>query len=180
VRVQLAMRVLLVIFIVLIAQSTVILSIRIDSVHPDLLWLLPITAALLGGPDFGALVGFWSGLAFDLFLPTPFGLSALIGSLLGYSMGAATAAMDKRALWLRPVAAVIGSVVADMLFAVTGAVFGQSQMVRVNFLTLFLVVGVSSLICVLPVNRLMRWATAVDGDRRRSLVSAQGAESGLW
>ena len=179
-RVQLAMRVLLVMFIVLIAQSTVILSIRIDSVHPDLLWLLPITAALFGGADFGALVGFWSGLAFDLFLPTPFGLSALIGCVLGYAMGSATAAMDRRAVWLRPVAAVVGSVAADMLFAVTGAVFGQNQMVRVNFLTIFLVVAVSSLIFVMPVNRLMRWATAVDGDRRRTLVSAQSPESGLW
>jgi rod shape-determining protein MreD len=180
VRVQLVIRVLLVMFVVLVAQSTVILSIRIDSVHPDLLWLLPITAALLGGPDFGALVGFWSGLAFDLFLPTPFGLSALIGCLLGYAMGAATAAMDKRAVWLRPLAAIIGSVAADMLFAVTGAVFGQSQMVQVNFLTLFLVVAISSVVFVLPVNRLMRWATAVAGGDRRSLVSAQGPESGLW
>ena len=107
-------------------------------------------------------------------------MSALIGCLLGYAMGSATAAMDKRSLWLRPLAAVIGSVAADMLFAVTGAVFGQSQMVRVNFVTLFLVVAVSGAICILPVNRLMRWATAVDGDRRRSLVSAQAPESGLW
>lgn len=178
-RVQLAARVLLVMLIVLIAQSSFVLSIRFDSVHPDLLWLLPITAALIGGPDFGALVGFWSGLAFDLVLPTPFGLSALIGCILGYAMGAATAAMDKRAVWLRPLAAVIGSVAADMLFAVTGAVFGQSQMVRVNFLTLFLVVAISSVIFVLPIGRLMRWATAIDNPRR-SLVSAQAPESGLW
>ena len=178
-RAQLAARVALVVLIVLIAQSTVILSIRIDGVHPDLLWLLPITAALLGGANVGALVGFWSGLAFDLVLPTPFGLSALIGCLLGYAMGAATVAMDKRAVWLRPVAAVVGSVAADMLFAVTGAVFGQSQMVRVNFVTLFLVVALSSLVLVLPVSRLMRWATSVDG-QRRSLVSAQAPESGLW
>ena len=52
---------------------------RIGGAHPDLLWLLPITAALLDGPETGAIVGFWSGLAFDLVLPTPFGLSALVG-----------------------------------------------------------------------------------------------------
>ncbi len=65
-------------------QSTVILSIRISGMHPDILWLLPITAALLAGPETGAIVGFWSGLAFDLVLPTPFGLGALVGCILGY------------------------------------------------------------------------------------------------
>ncbi|HVA08074.1 MAG TPA: rod shape-determining protein MreD [Acidimicrobiales bacterium] len=174
-----ALRVVLVVFVALVAQSTVILPVRIGGVHPDILWLLPITGSLLAGPETGALIGFWSGLAFDLVLPTPFGLSALVGSALGYVMGSATQAVDNRAVWLRPVAALVGGVGADMLFAVLGAVFGQQQMVQVNFLTLFAVVAVSSVILVLPVNRLMRWALVVDSNRR-SLVSAQPAESGLW
>jgi rod shape-determining protein MreD len=174
-----ALRVVLVVFVVLLAQSTVILPIRVGGVHPDILWLLPISGALLAGPEVGALIGFWSGLAFDLVLPTPFGLSALVGSVVGYAMGTATLAVDKRAVWLRPVAALVGGVAADMLFAVFGAVFGQQQMVQVNFLTLFGVVAISSVILILPVNRLMRWALVVDSNRR-SLVSAQTAESGLW
>jgi rod shape-determining protein MreD len=172
-------RVMLVIFAVLVVQSTVILNIRIGGVHPDLLWLLPITAALLDGPETGAMVGFWSGLAFDLVLPTPLGLSALVGCLLGYSVGAATKAVDNRAVWLKPVTALIGSVAAEMLFAALGAVFGQQQMVQINFLTVFLVVATSSVLLVLPVNRMMRWAL-VHQSNRRSLVSAQPVESGLW
>src|SRR5580658_9025492 len=113
-----ALRTTLIVFLVFVVQSTVALSVRLGGVHPDLLWLLPITAALLDGPETGAIVGFWSGLAFDLVLPTPFGLSALVGCLLGYTVGTATAAVDRRAVWLRPVAAIIGSVSADMLFAV--------------------------------------------------------------
>jgi rod shape-determining protein MreD len=172
-------RIAFVVFVVLMAQSTFILSVRLGGVHPDLLWLLPITAALLGGPDVGASVGFWSGLVFDLFLPTPFGLSALIGCILGYTMGSATAAVDKRAVWLRPLAALVGSVAADMLFAVTGAVLGQGEMVQINFVALFSVVAVSSVIVVLPVSRLMRWAMSGDS-HRPSLVSAQQSEAGLW
>ncbi|HEX3794544.1 MAG TPA: rod shape-determining protein MreD [Acidimicrobiales bacterium] len=175
-----ALRWLLVAFVVLMVQSTVMLSVRIGGVHPDLLWLLPITAALLDGPETGALVGFWSGLAFDLTLPTPFGLSALVGCVLGFSMGMATAAVDKRAVWLKPVAALFGSVVADMLFAVLGAVLGQQQMVQINFLSLFLVVALSSVVLVLPVNRFMRWALLPGGGDRRSLVSAQSPDGGLW
>jgi rod shape-determining protein MreD len=173
------LRLALITFVLLIVQSTVILSIHIDGVHPDLLWLLPITAALLDGPESGAIVGFWTGLAFDLILPTPFGLSALVGCLLGYSVGVATKAVDRRAGWLTPVAAVIGSVVADMLFAVLGGVFGQQQMVQINFLALVAVIAVSSAIFVLPVNRMMRWALFPDGTSR-SLVSAHSALSRPW
>jgi rod shape-determining protein MreD len=179
VTVRSVIRAILVMFATLVVQSTVMLNIRIAGVHPDLLWLLPITAALLDGPETGAIVGFWSGLAFDLVLPTPLGLSALVGCLLGYSVGAATTAVDNRAVWLKPVAALVGSVAAEMLFAALGAVFGQQQMVQVNFLTVFLVVAASSVLLVLPVNRMMRWALVHQGNRR-SLISAQPAESGLW
>jgi rod shape-determining protein MreD len=172
-------RSILVVFVVFVVQSTVMLNIRIGGVHPDLLWLLPITAALIDGPETGAIIGFWSGLAFDLVLPTPFGLSALVGCLIGFSMGIATAAVDKRAVWLRPVAALSGAVAADMLFAVLGAVLGQQQMVQVNFISLFLMVGISSVIVVLPVSRLMRWAL-VSESNRRSLVSAHSPSGGLW
>ena len=171
-------RLALVIFLVLMVQQTVMLALRVGGAHPDLLWLLPITAALIDGPETGAIVGFWSGLAFDLVLPTPFGLSALVGCLLGFATGTLTAAVDPRAAWLKPVAALTGSVAADMLFAVLGAILGQQQMVQVDFLSLFLVVAVSSVVLVLPVSRLMRWALAGE-THRRSLVPAQ-ADSRLW
>ena len=171
-------RLALVIILVLMVQQTVMLALRVGGAHPDLLWLLPITAALIDGPETGAIVGFWSGLAFDLVLPTPFGLSALVGCLLGFATGTLTAAVDPRAAWLKPVAALTGSVAADMLFAVLGAVLGQQQMVQVDFLSLFLVVAVSSVVLVLPVSRLMRWALAGE-THRRSLVPAQ-ADSRLW
>ena len=172
------LRVALVIFVVLMVQQTVVLALRVHGAHPDLLWLLPISAALLDGPETGAIVGFWAGLAFDLVLPTPFGLSALVGCLLGYVTGSLAAPVDPRATWLKPVAALAGSVGADMLFAVLGAILGEQQMVQIDFLAVCLVVGISSVVLVLPVNRLMRWALAGES-HRRSLVSAQ-ADSRIW
>ena len=65
-----------------------------------------------------------------------------------------------------------------MLFAVLGAILGQGEMVKVNFLSLVLVVGISSVVLVLPVSRLMRWALAGESNRR-SLVPAQ-ADSRIW
>ena len=75
-------------------------------------------------------------------------------------------------------AAFTGSVAADMLFAVLGAIVGQEQMVRVNFVALLVVVGVSSVVLVVPVYGLMRWALA-GAANRRSPVGAQ-TESGVW
>jgi rod shape-determining protein MreD len=168
----------LVIVVVLMVQTTVIVGLRVGGVHPDLLWLLPITAALIDGPETGAIVGFWSGIAFDLVLPTPLGLSALVGTLLGFAVGSVTAAADPRAFWLKPVTALCGSVAADMLYAVLGAIFGQQQMVQVNFLALFVVVGISSMIVAPVVYALMRWALAGE-THRRSLVPAQ-SDRRLW
>ena len=171
-------RVALVIFVVLMVQQTMMVALRIGGVHPDLLWLLPITAALADGPETGGIVGFWAGLAFDLVLPTPFGLSALVGCLLGYAVGALTAAVDPRTTWLKPVAALTGSVAADMLFAVLGAILGQPQMVQIDFVALFLMISISSVVFVLPVSRLMRWALAGENNRH-SLVPAH-ADNRLW
>ena len=111
-------------------------------------------------------------------LPTPFGLSALVGCILGYAVGALTTAVDPRTTWLKPVAALTGSVAADMLFAVLGAILGQPQMVQIDFVALFLMISISSLVFVLPVSRLMRWALAGENSRH-SLVSAQ-ADGRLW
>jgi rod shape-determining protein MreD len=171
-------RVALVIFVVLMVQQTMMVALRIGGVHPDLLWLLPITAALADGPETGGIVGFWAGLAFDLVLPTPFGLSALVGCLLGFAVGALTAAVDPRTTWLKPVAALTGSVAADMLFAVLGAILGQPQMVQIDFVALFLMISISSVVFVLPVSRLMRWALAGENNRH-SLVPAQ-TDNRLW
>jgi rod shape-determining protein MreD len=172
------LRVALVIFVVLMVQQTMMVALRIKGVHPDLLWLLPITAALADGPETGGIVGFWAGLTFDLVLPTPFGLSALVGCLLGYAVGSLTTAVDPRATWLKPVAALTGSVAADMLFAVLGAILGQSQMVQINFLALFVMVSISSVVFVFPVGRLMRWALAGENNRH-SLVPAH-ADQRPW
>ena len=55
-------------------------------IAPDIMVLLPIVAGIIGGPARGATIGFGTGLVSDLFLPTPFGLSALVGCLLGFGV----------------------------------------------------------------------------------------------
>ena len=172
------LRVALVIFIVLMVQQTVIVALRIGGAHPDLLWLLPITAALLDGPETGAIVGFWAGLAFDLVLPTPFGLSALVGCVLGYAVGIPhdgggppghLAQAGGRGRGERRSGHAVRRARSNPR---TGG-DGEGELPRP-----LLVVGISSVVLVLPVGRLMRWALAGEGNRR-SLVPPQ-ADSRAW
>ena len=115
-------------------------------------------AGLVGGPGTGASMGFGAGLAADLFLPTPFGLSALVGCLLGFTVGVTTLALDRTAGWLPPVVAFGGSALYEVVYAVLGSVLGQPQMIHVDLTRVVLVVAVVNAVLALPAVRLVGWA----------------------
>ena len=77
------LRALLLVVVTLLVQSTIVLDLPIGGAHPELMVLLPVAAGIVGGPEEGAVMGFVAGLAADLLLPTPFGLTALVGCLVG-------------------------------------------------------------------------------------------------
>ena len=103
-------------------------------------------------------MGFGAGLVADLFLPTPFGLSALVGSLVGFGVGVATLALDRTAVWLPPVAALGGSALYEVIYAVLGSVLGQPQMLHVDLSGIVVVVSVANAVLALPALRLVTWA----------------------
>ena len=115
-----AARLSLVVFGFVAVQETVMLDLRIGGVHPDIMVLIPIVAGIIGGPSRGATIGFATGLVADLFLPTPFGLSALVGCLLGFGVGLATVAVDRTAWWLAPLVALGGSALYEVVYGVLG------------------------------------------------------------
>jgi len=131
-------RVTLVVLLFVTVQQTLMLDLRVGGVQPDILLLLPIVAGIIGGPGRGASMGFGSGLVADLFLPTPFGLSALVGSLIGFAVGATTLALDRSALWLPPVAALGASALYEVIYPLLGSVLGQPQMVHVDLVRIVL------------------------------------------
>jgi rod shape-determining protein MreD len=128
-----APRALLVLVVVLVLQLTVVLDLRVGGAHPDLVLGLALAAGLAGGVQRGAIVGFFSGLALDLFLPTPFGLSALVGTGIGAAAGQLVAAGVDRSNWaFVPGVAVLGSAIGVIMFAVLGAVLGQPDTLTVG------------------------------------------------
>lgn len=153
-----ATRVVLVVVLFVTVQNTLVLDLRVGGVHPDIMVLLPVVAGIAGGPARGATMGFGAGLASDLFLPTPFGLSALVGSLIGFGVGVMTLAVNRSALWLAPLVAAGASAAYEALYAVLGSVIGQPQMLHVDLVRIIVVVTVVNTVLALPAFRLVTWA----------------------
>ncbi len=148
----------LVLALFVVIQGTLGLNLHIDGVHPDLLVVLPIVAGVLGGPSRGAYVGFAVGLVADLFLPTPYGLSALTGVLVGFGVGGVTVVLDRSALWLPPVAALLGTAIYEVVFGFVGVILGQGQMLKVNLVLIVLVSSLVNAALALPAMRMVAWA----------------------
>lgn len=153
-------RLIVVVFGFLVLQETVMLDLRIGGVHPDILVLLPIVAGIIGGPSRGATIGFATGLVADLFLPTPYGLSALVGCLLGFGVGLATVALDRTSWWLAPVAALGGSALYVLTYGALGSVLGQPQMLHVALVRIVVVVSVTNAVLAWPAMKATAWGMA--------------------
>ena len=155
-----AARLTLVVLGFVVVQETLMVDIRIGGVHPDIMVLLPIVAGIIGGPSRGATIGFGTGLVADLFVPTPFGLSALVGCLLGFAVGLSTVALDRTAWWLAPTAALGGSALYELTYGALGSVLGQPQMLHVALVRIVVVVSVTNAVLALPAMRVMAWGMA--------------------
>jgi cell shape-determining protein MreD len=107
-------------------------------------------------------------MAADLLLPTPFGLSALVGCLVGFAVGSSTGAITREVWWFPAVVALAASAVAVMLYAVLGAVLGQDQFLDVNLVAVVGVVAVTNALLAAPAVRVVAWAlgpSSADGAR---------------
>ncbi len=170
---------LLVLVVTLVLQLTVALELQVGGAHPELLTGLAVVAGLVGGPERGAVAGFCSGVAIDLFLPTPFGLSALVGTVIGAAAGQlGSSGVDRSHPLFLPVAAAAGSAIGVIMFAVVGTVLGQPGMLSARAAVAAVVVGVSNGILSYPMGAACRWALGQEGTGsawRGTLVSGDGS-----
>lgn len=153
-------RMALLVVTVLLVQLTLLTHVRVFGVMPDAMLLLAIAAGLTGGPVVGSVVGFCSGMAIDLFLQSPMGLSALVFSIVGYVVGMAEASILRTAWWISLVTVFVASAAAEILFAMVGAVLGERQMVSSRLVVIVIVVAVTNAVLAIVVIRLVQWAMA--------------------
>jgi rod shape-determining protein MreD len=93
---------------------------------PDLVLVVVVALALTGGPVEGMLGGFCAGLALDVAPPATHlvGQYALVFCLIGYAAGRVGSHLDESA-WVPICVVAVGSAVGELLFALTGMIFGN-------------------------------------------------------
>jgi rod shape-determining protein MreD len=148
----------IVVFVLLALQHTLLDSVRVVGAHPDIMLLLPVSAGYLGGPERGAVFGFAAGLVADLFLPTTFGLSALVGCLLGYGVGLATAGLVRSSWWLPPLVAAVATAAGLVAYAILGSLLGEPKQLTAFLVPALSVATPAAAVLAIPVLRFVAWA----------------------
>jgi rod shape-determining protein MreD len=162
----------IVMFVVLAVQITLLDSVRVGGAHPDAMILLPVAAGYTGGPDRGAGFGFAAGLVADLFLPTTFGLSALVGCLLGYGTGLVTRGLVRSSWWLPLVVSAGATAVGLALYGILGAVLGEPGALKADLVPALVVATPAAVILATPVVRMVAWAMPPVAPGRGASVGA--------
>ena len=155
----------------LVLQVCLVSQFSIAGARPDLMLLVVLAAAFVHGPDDGAIVGFAAGFGIDVFLSTPFGLTAFIYTLVGYAAGSWTAGVVRSAWWIVAPALAGASAAAVLAQGVIGELLGQDSLQGTSIVAIVLVVSVANLLLAPVATRLVRWARVGDRPRRRSIFA---------
>lgn len=142
-----------------VVQYSVLSTIRIAGVAPDLLLVVAIAGGLVAGDQRGAIMGFASGLAMDLIMPgRPFGLSVLTFTLVGFFVGRYHNAAPSRSAPMVVITAGLASVLAVGGYITLARVFDGVDLLSARFLVVAVFTALWSMALVLPASAVMRWA----------------------
>ena len=122
-------------------HTAVLPQLRPFGVGADGMLLLAVVAGLVGGPSRGAGLGFGGGLLADCFLATPFGLSALVDGLVGWSAGVVAGRLLRPGWWVVPAAALGAGGAGTLLFAGLASVLGEGALLSGRLVEVALGVG---------------------------------------
>lgn len=152
-------RVALVVISAAILQRGVASQVRPFDVAPDLLLLVAVAGGIAAGPQRGAVVGFFSGLALDLLLQGPLGLAALSYCLVGYFTGRYEGLVTRASRWVVMITAFVASALGESLYVALGQLLGQTNMLSSRLWLVILVISVVNALLAPLAVRVLRWAT---------------------
>lgn len=155
---KIAFRCSLVVLTFMVLQRGLFSQLRIGGAVADVLLLLAVTAGLAAGPDRGARFGFAAGLAMDLLLQGPLGLTALTFSVVGYVAGRYQGSVVRSGRLRTRLTVAVASVLGYLLYVLVGWVLGQRNMVSGDLPMILLVVGGANFLLAGLGLRAVRWA----------------------
>lgn len=147
----------------LAVQIGVTSDLRLLGAVAEPLLLVAAAVGVLGGGQKGAAAGFTAGLLADLLLHTPFGLAALVFTIVGFMAGQMADLIVRAAWWLPVLTCAVASGAGVLLFAVTGATLGFTHFVSPDLLRIVPVVAVLNGLLAIGVVPAVRWALVEPG-----------------
>lgn len=163
-------RVVLVVLTTAVLYRGLFVQLPIMGVIAVPLLLIAIAAGIAGGPDRGAMVGFFAGLIYDLLLPlAPVGLGALSFCIVGFVVGRYQATVVRSATWLKMAIATLASAGGMLLYVGVGLLVNQENFLQRPIWPIIVVVSViNGLLSPLAV-RIMRWAFDISSRELRAV-----------
>jgi rod shape-determining protein MreD len=153
----------------LVVHTSVLSHLRVAGVAPDVMLLVAVAGGIVGGPTRGAVVGFAAGLAIDLFLQGPLGLSALVFCLVGYAVGNVSNAVLRAAWWIPLLTTLLASAGGELLYALAATMVGGGHLITLRLPVVMGLVAVTNCVLAVVVVRLVEWAMAEPGAARVGL-----------
>jgi rod shape-determining protein MreD len=166
-------------FGIVVLQLTLADELTISGVHAELIWVLPVAVGLAAGTKAGMAAGLAGGAVADLFLPTPFGLTPLIGVLVGYVVGLlgeeGIGDLGGSAWWVAPSLGFAAGLVAPALYAGSGAALGHRGYLSTSLAVVCALDAVACALLVRPVMRILGRLVVDDTLRAGPLEPVRGA-----
>lgn len=141
----------------LVVQTAVLPQVTYRGRVLDVMLLLAVCAGLVGGPDRGAVIGFLAGAGTDLVVQTPFGMWALVGSVIGWCVGSVYGSYIVGGRVMRQLTVGIALATGTAGYVVLGRLIGQSFLGDVSLLPIVLTVAVGGMILSPLAMRAVAW-----------------------
>lgn len=163
-------RLVVILLVAVLLQSTVAAHIRILGADPDFALIIVVCVALLKGSEIGAVFGFLTGALVSVALMEPLGLSAFVFVLVGYFAGRYAETADLSAGFAPLVSVFAGAFIANALFAV--AQFLLAREVPLGFFLgrVLLPSLILNTLLAAPLYLVVRWWLRGSGDLRVARV----------
>jgi rod shape-determining protein MreD len=151
-------RMVLLVVTLVVLQTTVFTHLRVFGAIPDLCLVATVAVAFEEGPQTGAVFGFASGLALDLFLASPLGLSALANATTGYAVGVFQSGFVRESRTMPLVLGGIGGLIGGTVFLVVGGIAGEAGYFSLTSVRIVLVAAMYDALVAPLVFPFVRWA----------------------
>lgn len=153
----------LVMLAALLVQLTVFVDVRFFGVAPELLSLVAVVGAFFVGADRGPVLAFIAGLVWDVYLPTPLGITAITLAVVAYAVATLNEGLFQDSRGQLMMVVFVASAGAVVGYALLGGIMGSPELLRIDMFRIAVIVAVVNAILTPLVAPVMAWALGAGG-----------------